>query len=109
MGEYIQAAETYMRLALKAQAQCRATLETLATIKNPPIVYARQANIAARPQQVNGPGAHAGPGNAESQPNELLESDHGKRLDEGATRTPGERDPQLAPVGEVDGSANSGR
>lgn len=30
MGEYINAAETYMRLALKAQSQCRATLETLA-------------------------------------------------------------------------------
>jgi len=38
---------------LKAQSQCRATLEALAAIKNPPIVYARQANIAAGPQQVN--------------------------------------------------------
>ena len=45
--------ETYMRLALKAQSQCRATLETLANIKNPPVVYARQANIAHGPQQVN--------------------------------------------------------
>ena len=53
MGEYMSAAETYMRLALKAQAQCRATLETLATIKNPPVIHARQANIAAGPQQVN--------------------------------------------------------
>ena len=52
-GEYLQAGETYMRLALKAQSQCRATLETLAAVKNPPIVYARQANIAAGPQQVN--------------------------------------------------------
>ena len=42
-----------MRLALKAQGQCRATLETLATIKNPPVVFARQANIAQGPQQVN--------------------------------------------------------
>lgn len=53
MGEYLDAAERYMRLALKAQGQCRATLETLAAIKNPPIVYARQANIAHGPQQVN--------------------------------------------------------
>ena len=29
--------DRYMRLALKAQAQCRATLETLATVKNPPV------------------------------------------------------------------------
>lgn len=34
MGEYIQAAERHMKLALKAQAQCRATIETLAAIKN---------------------------------------------------------------------------
>jgi hypothetical protein len=45
MGEHLGAAETYMRLALKALGQCRATLETLAAIKNPPVVYARQANI----------------------------------------------------------------
>lgn len=45
--------EVDMRVALRAQSQCRATLETLATIKNPPIVYARQANIANGPQQVN--------------------------------------------------------
>ena len=45
--------ETYLRLALKAQTQCRATLETLSNIKNPPIVYTRQANIANGPQQIN--------------------------------------------------------
>lgn len=53
MGEYLDATDRYMRLALKAQSQCRATLETLATIKNPPVVFARQANIAHGPQQVN--------------------------------------------------------
>ena len=52
-GEYLPAMEIYMRLALKAQSQCRATLETLANIKNPPVVIARQANIAHGPQQVN--------------------------------------------------------
>src|SRR5512137_700194 len=53
MGEYLGATETYLRLALKAQSQCRATLETLAAIKNPPVIYARQANVTTRPQQVN--------------------------------------------------------
>ncbi len=43
--------ETHMRLALKAQSQCRATLETLSTVKNPP-VYANTANIATN-QQIN--------------------------------------------------------
>jgi hypothetical protein len=38
---------------MKAQSQCRATLETLAAIKAGPVVIARQANIAHGPQQVN--------------------------------------------------------
>jgi hypothetical protein len=45
--------EGFMRLALRAQSQCRATLETLATIKNPPIIYAKQANVTSGPQQIN--------------------------------------------------------
>ena len=45
--------EGFMRLALRAQSQCRATLEALAAIKNPPIVYARQANVTTGPQQIN--------------------------------------------------------
>ena len=54
MGEHPNAFERYMRLALKAQGQCRATLETLAAIKNPPAVFARQANINnGGQQQVN--------------------------------------------------------
>ncbi len=53
MGEYLDAAARYMRLALKAQSQCRATLETLAAIKAGPAIFARQANIAHGPQQVN--------------------------------------------------------
>lgn len=53
MDKYLDATDRYMRLALKAQGQCRATLETLANLKNPPVVVARQANIANGPQQVN--------------------------------------------------------
>jgi len=51
--EYLREMETFLRLALKAQTQCRATLETLATIKAGPAIFARQANIAHGPQQVN--------------------------------------------------------
>lgn len=53
MGEYINAAETYMRLALKAQSPCARTIEVLAAMKNPPVVFAKQANISHRHQQVN--------------------------------------------------------
>jgi len=79
MGEYLDATERYMRLALKAQGQCRATLETLAAIKNPPVVFARQANIAHGPQQVNNGNCesiartHAPAMNSRTVPNELLE------------------------------------
>lgn len=52
-AEYMSNFEAYMRMALRAQSQCRATLETLAAIKNPPIVYARQANVTTGPQQIN--------------------------------------------------------
>lgn len=82
MGEYIGAAETYLKLALKAQSQCRSTLETLAAIKNPPVVFAKQANIAQGPQQVNNglmPVAHAK--QVDNRPTELLEHDHAERLD----------------------------
>lgn len=34
MGEYINAAQIYMRLALKAQAQCRSTIEALDRLVN---------------------------------------------------------------------------
>jgi len=54
MGDHLGATETYMRLALKAQSQCRATLESLSEIRNPrSVAFVRQANIAAGHQQVN--------------------------------------------------------
>lgn len=115
MGEYIDAADRYMRLALKAQGQCRATLEALANIKNPPVVVARQANIAHGPQQVNNTvnktdgnfesstHAHAGAGNSKPVQNELLEdkSHETERMDFGTSGATVSRDPALATVGEI--------
>ncbi len=64
--------EGFMRLALRAQSQCRATVETLAAIKNPPIVYARQANVTTGPQQINnGTAASSQAGNFENQQSKL--------------------------------------
>jgi len=83
-AEYMPNFEIFMRVALKAQSQCRATLETLAAIKNPPIVYAKQANIAHGPQQINN-GILRTPEN-KKQSIELLEAEHGNYLD---TRAPG--------------------
>jgi hypothetical protein len=109
MGEYLDAADRYMRLALKAQGQCRATIETLALMKNPPTVFARQANIANGPQQVNNTLNRAEPASqsdlaraeiSEIGPNELLEG-HGERLDTGAKRTTARGDQAVATVGTV--------
>ncbi len=110
MGDYLDATDRYMRLALKAQGQCRATLETLAAIKNPPVVFARQANIAHGPQQVNngvaperakGAPAHEQTGITS---NELLEMEYGKRLDAGAQGAAGLANSRLAAVGTVNGA-----
>lgn len=118
MGEHFDAHERYMRLALKAQGQCRATLETLAAIKNPPVLFAKQANINnGGQQQVNNGTAsasgtpvmpHASEPQTQSRPNELLEDQsHDNRMDTGATRAAGRADSHLAPVGAVDGAAHS--
>jgi hypothetical protein len=56
MGSNLEATEIYMRIGLKAQAQCRANLEAIAEIKNPKPVFAKQTNIANGPQQVNNGG-----------------------------------------------------
>jgi hypothetical protein len=47
--------ESFMRLGLKAQAQCRLAIEALATLKHGPAILARnaQVNVAHGPQQVN--------------------------------------------------------
>lgn len=52
--EYLKQFQAHLGLALKAQAQCRATLEALAEIKNPrPVAFVKQANISGGHQQVN--------------------------------------------------------
>ena len=114
IGEYIGAAEVYMRLALKAQSQCRTTIETLAEIKNPkPVAFVQQANIANGPQQVNNgsqvPAELARAGNSENQQSKLLEQSDGQRLELGAKGATGAPDTALEAVGAVDRAENDGR
>jgi hypothetical protein len=100
MGEYINATDRYLRLALKAQSQCRATLETLAAIKNPPVIYAKQANISNGPQQVNN-GTMPAPVGGETliEQNKLLEHEHGQWLDTGTQSTAFGADTAMATMG----------
>jgi hypothetical protein len=100
MGEYINAMDRYLRLALKAQSQCRATLETLATIKNPPVIYAKQANITNGPQQINNGTSPAHAGEKTSiEPNKLLEQQNEQRLDTGTQGAAIGADTSMATVG----------
>jgi hypothetical protein len=110
-AEYMDKLDGYLKLALRAQSQCRATWETLSTIKNPPVMgYVRQANIANGPQQVNNTISDDSrvQGN-QNQQNELLEQKDGEQLDTQATRTTSKADPAMATVGEVDGTKAKGR
>jgi hypothetical protein len=71
------ASESLLRMALKAQNQCRMTLETLATIKNPPVIFARQANLTTGPQQVNnGMASPSHTREIKNESNQLSEEDH---------------------------------
>jgi hypothetical protein len=98
--------ETNMRIALRAQSQCRATLETLAALKNPPVVIAKQANVTTGPQQVNNGVATAPPRARENEitPNKLLEASYGERLDTGTTGAAAGANPRLEAVGAVNGT-----
>ena len=85
---------------MKAQSQARATLETLAQIKNPPVVYARQANVTTGPQQNN----FGVPSRAETeiQQTQLSESICELRQNAGAPCLEGSPNSPLEAVGEID-------
>ena len=81
------------RLAMKAQSQCRATLDSLAAMKKPPPDLIKQTNIAHGHQQVNNfP-------EKENAPNELLEKTDGERLDTGTPAEAVRGDQALETVG----------
>lgn len=102
--------QAFMGMALKSQAQCRATLQTLVELKNPrQATFVNQANIAHGPQQVNNgivstsKASHAKK-SATSQ-NKLLEQDHEQdqahRLDAAAAGTAGRADSTMATLEKI--------
>lgn len=91
--------EAFLGLALKAQAQSRATISTLVDLKYPrQATFVKQANIANGPQQVNNT-SHAK--QLENQPNELLEDASHERLDTGTPTTAARGYPTLETVESV--------
>lgn len=97
--------EAFMRLALRAQSQCRATLETLATVKNPPVIYAKQVNQTTGPQQINnGATALARKREIETEQSKLSGGSHELLADTRASGTTGGIDTTLEAVGTLDGA-----
>jgi hypothetical protein len=104
VGQHLDAADRFYRLAMRAQNQCRATLETLATVKSPPSVsFVKQANIGQAVQVNNGTASPARTNN--SGPNELLEGAH-ERLEHSTPATAGFGDSKVATLGAVDRTAD---
>lgn len=101
--DHAPAFEANMRMALRAQSQCRATLETLAAIKNPPIVYARQANVTTGPQQVNnGIPAPTQAREIKSEQTQLSGGSHELLPDARASGIASRVNPALETLGEID-------
>jgi hypothetical protein len=109
--------EAFLGLALKAQAQGRATIQAVVELKYPrQVAFVKQANISHGPQQINNGSANAtGAGtHAEEnqiQQNKLLEDQSNGRtyLDSRATTTPGRSHPALEAVEAVNGTKNRER
>lgn len=101
MGEYMAATETYMRLALKAQAQCARTAEVLGNLRAGPTIFAKQANIANGPQQVNNGVAPARTQDSANLKNELSGGSHELLPDARASQAASRLDTPMEAVGEV--------
>ena len=100
-AKHMDGLQSYMRLALKAQNQARATLQTLTELKIPKqVAFVKQANIGNQVQVNNG--IQEKPArtrkNKKAQ-NELLEVKHGERLDTRATGAASGADPAMATLG----------
>jgi hypothetical protein len=96
---YLKQWEAVLRMALKAQNQCRMTLETLAMLKNPtPTVIARQANITTGPQQVNN---GLIPTENQPAPNKLLEPQNGHWMELRETSATGNTHQVMEAVGAI--------
>lgn len=107
MNTNLEKTEAFMRMALRAQANCRATIETLAEVKNPRTTnFVRQQNNAHQQQVNNGvsmteSAARAPASKKTNVRNELLEVQDGERLDTRAESTTGGADQNVATVEQV--------
>lgn len=105
---FLQTMEPLLKLALRCQNQSRQTLETLATVRNPPLVVARQANIGTNVQVNNGTGAPCA-GKNENEQTQLLSEGHGTTMDSSGATAPIGIDSAVETVGALDRTAHGDR
>lgn len=110
-----KAADVYLRLAMKAQSQCRTTIEAISEIKYPKApTFVKQQNVGHNVQVNNGVPDNATSTRAPArekditETNKLLEASDGERLDFGATGAAGGVNQDMAAVGEVNRSQDAG-
>ena len=98
-AKHLEQVDTYSRIALKAQNQCRQTLATLGELKNPKrATFIRQQNNAVN-QQINQDKNSKKP---EKESNEVLEVIPSERLDIRETQTTIGANPEMETVGAID-------
>ena len=99
----LEVVESYFKMAMKAQNQCRMTLETLGNIKNPPAVFAKQANINNGGQQQvnNGVAPHAPATENQNPLSKVLEQSIEQRMDTGTQSQTGKGDSGLEAVAKI--------
>lgn len=102
--------DSFMGMALRAQKQCRATIETLAVLKNPPIVYAKQANVTTGPQQINN--AVPLPSRTreiETEQTQLSRNNNELRTDTGTPARTSRINQEMETLGKIDGAEKQRR
>ncbi len=119
--EYLKHTDLYLSLALKAQAQSRATITAVVDLKYPrQATFIKQANVAHGPQQVNNgakpagsfpsPNARAHEEEPKPDQTELIEVCHGGTQMDGRTTAAAARShPAVEAVGAVNGTTKRGR
>jgi hypothetical protein len=106
--EHLKQYQAHMNLGLKAQAQCRATIQALTELKYPrQVVIAKQANVSHGHQQVNNGVSAPAPEVGLAQ-NELLEvSDGSQTMDIGAAARTGRKDKEVETLDAIDRGQDS--
>ena len=110
-AEYLPQVETYSRIALKAQNQCRQTLATLGELKNPKrATFIKQQNNAVN-QQINQGDLKQTENSKkpDNSANKLLKEVPSERLDFGAPQEAVRGNQEVEAVGAVDRSKNGRR